>query len=125
MVEVDLPGIDPAVDLEIHVLNNVLRIEGEKCETHAVDEADRDPARAEAPGEGPSGRRIRSGPGGGGLRGCAVLGARGRRILRLSLNPARIASKQPCSQNRHARNRPSFWATKESSRSNESDISCP
>jgi HSP20 family molecular chaperone IbpA len=41
VVEVDLPGIDPAVDLKIHVLNNVLRIEGEKCDSHAVDEADR------------------------------------------------------------------------------------
>lgn len=41
VVEVDLPGIDPAIDLQIHVINNVLRIEGEKCDSPAVDEADR------------------------------------------------------------------------------------
>lgn len=41
VVEVDLPGIDPSRDLKIHVVNNVLRIEGEKCEAANVKEADR------------------------------------------------------------------------------------
>ncbi len=37
----DLPGIDPSQDLKIHAVNNVLRIEGEKCESTDVKEPDR------------------------------------------------------------------------------------
>lgn len=41
VVEVDLPGIDPSGDVHLHVVENVLRIEGEKCESSAIDDANR------------------------------------------------------------------------------------
>ena len=41
VVEMDLPGIDPFRDLHIDVVDNVLRIEGERCEPRPVNEADR------------------------------------------------------------------------------------
>jgi HSP20 family protein len=41
VVEADLPGVDPEHDLQIDVLNNVLRIEGEKCASADISEADR------------------------------------------------------------------------------------
>ena len=37
IVVADLPGIDPVQDLAIYMANNVLRIEGEKCETGDID----------------------------------------------------------------------------------------
>lgn len=41
VVEVDLPGIDPSIDLHLNVVDNVLRIEGEKCESGEIDDTDR------------------------------------------------------------------------------------
>ena len=41
VIEMDLPGIDPSRDLQIQTVNNVLRIEGEKCEPADVRESDR------------------------------------------------------------------------------------
>jgi HSP20 family protein len=41
VVEVDLPGIDPSVDLHLNVAGSVLRIEGEKCESRAIEDTNR------------------------------------------------------------------------------------
>lgn len=41
VVEMDLPGMDPFHDLHIDLVDNVLRIEGERCQSRPVKEADR------------------------------------------------------------------------------------
>lgn len=38
VVHAEIPGIDPAHDLQIDVENNVLRIKGTRAQTHEVDE---------------------------------------------------------------------------------------
>jgi HSP20 family molecular chaperone IbpA len=41
VIEMDLPGIDPDRDVHVDLVDNVLRIEGERCESWPVNEADR------------------------------------------------------------------------------------
>jgi HSP20 family protein len=41
VVEVELPGVDPSADLEVHVEGNVLEVTGARFQSSGVDEADR------------------------------------------------------------------------------------